>query len=377
MSFVVLLLWIPLRERARHRHHRQRPRRRVRRRRHPGRPRPSGRPGRRGRADGRQASLLCGFATALYIGAQLGRGPRDGLMTGLHRRTGLSLRLVRTGLEVAVVLLGLLLGRRPRDRDRPLRARHRTDRPGAHAAPGRRRRRPSRSLSRRGQDVVAARSTTPAAARTQHHRRARRPAWVLSPQRSRAGPHPNSWWRNDEHVRRSRCRADAARATRPGGHPDGAGSAGGGPGDPGAEDGTSGLGRGDPAARRQGRGLHDRAQLDRRPAARSSPPRPRTSAPWATPTSARPPRRPTGCSSKPVTALKEGGLAEGSAVGKTLLELRRTVEDLDPSQATGRASAGSTCCPSATRSPTTSASTSPRRPSSTGSCTACATARTS
>ena len=54
--------------------------------------------------------LLCGFATALYIGAQLGRGPRDGLMTGLHRRTGLSLRLVRTGLEVAVVLVGLVLG---------------------------------------------------------------------------------------------------------------------------------------------------------------------------------------------------------------------------------------------------------------------------
>ncbi len=38
---------------------------------------------------------------------------------------------------------------------------------------------------------------------------------------------------------------------------------------------------------------------------------------------------------RPVTALKEGGLAEGSTVGKTLLELRRTVEDLDPSQATG------------------------------------------
>ncbi|GAA4803241.1 YitT family protein [Nocardioides caeni] len=54
--------------------------------------------------------LLCGFATALYIGAQLGRGPRDGLMTGLHRRTGLSLRVVRTGLEVAVVLIGLALG---------------------------------------------------------------------------------------------------------------------------------------------------------------------------------------------------------------------------------------------------------------------------
>lgn len=54
--------------------------------------------------------VLCGFATALYIGAQLGRGPRDGLMTGLARRTGLSLRLVRTALEVTVVLVGLALG---------------------------------------------------------------------------------------------------------------------------------------------------------------------------------------------------------------------------------------------------------------------------
>ncbi len=53
---------------------------------------------------------LCGFASALYIGAQLGRGPRDGLMTGLARHTGLSLRLVRTGLEVGVVVIGLLLG---------------------------------------------------------------------------------------------------------------------------------------------------------------------------------------------------------------------------------------------------------------------------
>ena len=54
--------------------------------------------------------VVCGLATAMYIGAQLGRGPRDGLMTGFARRTGLSLRLVRTGLEVAVVLVGLALG---------------------------------------------------------------------------------------------------------------------------------------------------------------------------------------------------------------------------------------------------------------------------
>ena len=51
-----------------------------------------------------------GLATALYIGSQFGRGPRDGLMTGIARRTGWSLRLVRTGLEVTVVVLGLLLG---------------------------------------------------------------------------------------------------------------------------------------------------------------------------------------------------------------------------------------------------------------------------
>ncbi len=54
--------------------------------------------------------VLNGLATALYIGSQFGRGPRDGLMTGLARRTGLSLRLVRTGLELSVVAIGLLLG---------------------------------------------------------------------------------------------------------------------------------------------------------------------------------------------------------------------------------------------------------------------------
>ncbi len=54
--------------------------------------------------------LLNSIATALYIGAQLGPGPRDGLMTGLSRRTGLSIRLVRTTLEVTVVIVGVLLG---------------------------------------------------------------------------------------------------------------------------------------------------------------------------------------------------------------------------------------------------------------------------
>jgi len=54
--------------------------------------------------------LLNGVATALYIGASLGAGPRDGLMTGLVRRTGRSVRVVRTGLEVTVLGVGWLLG---------------------------------------------------------------------------------------------------------------------------------------------------------------------------------------------------------------------------------------------------------------------------
>jgi uncharacterized membrane protein YczE len=54
--------------------------------------------------------VLNGLAGALYIGAQLGPGPRDGLMTGLVRRTGWSVRLVRTSLEVAVLAVGFVLG---------------------------------------------------------------------------------------------------------------------------------------------------------------------------------------------------------------------------------------------------------------------------
>jgi uncharacterized membrane protein YczE len=56
--------------------------------------------------------LLNGLATALYIGSQFGRGPRDGLMTGLHRRTGLSLRVVRTAIELTAVAVGFALGGR-------------------------------------------------------------------------------------------------------------------------------------------------------------------------------------------------------------------------------------------------------------------------
>lgn len=54
--------------------------------------------------------LLCGVATGLYIGANLGPGPRDGLMTGLARRSGRSIRLTRTSLEVTVLVAGWLLG---------------------------------------------------------------------------------------------------------------------------------------------------------------------------------------------------------------------------------------------------------------------------
>jgi uncharacterized membrane protein YczE len=54
--------------------------------------------------------LLNAVATAAYIGVHLGPGPRDGLMTGLVRRTGRSVRLVRTSIEATVVLTGWLLG---------------------------------------------------------------------------------------------------------------------------------------------------------------------------------------------------------------------------------------------------------------------------
>ncbi|WP_413966384.1 YczE/YyaS/YitT family protein [Actinacidiphila polyblastidii] len=54
--------------------------------------------------------VLNGAATGLYITARFGPGPRDGLMTGLHRRTGRSLRLIRTGIEVTVLAAGFLLG---------------------------------------------------------------------------------------------------------------------------------------------------------------------------------------------------------------------------------------------------------------------------
>ncbi|MGW9046752.1 membrane protein YczE [Streptomyces lydicus] len=56
------------------------------------------------------AVLLNGAATGLYISTRFGPGPRDGLMTGLHLRTGRPVRLVRTCIEVTVLAVGFLLG---------------------------------------------------------------------------------------------------------------------------------------------------------------------------------------------------------------------------------------------------------------------------
>jgi uncharacterized membrane protein YczE len=54
--------------------------------------------------------FLWGPGTGLYIGAGLGPGPRDGLMTGLAARGVGSIRLVRTGIEVTALLAGIALG---------------------------------------------------------------------------------------------------------------------------------------------------------------------------------------------------------------------------------------------------------------------------
>lgn len=56
------------------------------------------------------ALLINGMATGMYIGAGLGAGPRDGLMTGIHARTGWSIRGIRTAIEVAVLSAGWLMG---------------------------------------------------------------------------------------------------------------------------------------------------------------------------------------------------------------------------------------------------------------------------
>ncbi|WP_024557410.1 YczE/YyaS/YitT family protein [Franconibacter pulveris 1160] len=50
------------------------------------------------------------IATGMYIGAGFGAGPRDGLMTGIHARTGWSVRSIRTAIEVTVLLAGWAMG---------------------------------------------------------------------------------------------------------------------------------------------------------------------------------------------------------------------------------------------------------------------------
>ena len=63
------------------------------------------------------ASALLGIAfvgigSALYITCGLGSGPRDGAMTGIHNRTGIRVGRVRMGIEVTVLIIGAFLGGR-------------------------------------------------------------------------------------------------------------------------------------------------------------------------------------------------------------------------------------------------------------------------
>jgi uncharacterized membrane protein YczE len=55
-------------------------------------------------------SALIALGSAMYLAVDLGPGPRDGLMTGIHRRRGWSIRSVRTVIELLVLLIGFLLG---------------------------------------------------------------------------------------------------------------------------------------------------------------------------------------------------------------------------------------------------------------------------
>jgi len=54
--------------------------------------------------------LLVGFGTAMYLITNLGAGPRDGLMTGLQKKTNAPIALVRASIEIIVVLIGWFLG---------------------------------------------------------------------------------------------------------------------------------------------------------------------------------------------------------------------------------------------------------------------------
>jgi len=54
--------------------------------------------------------LLLACTTAIYLAPQLGPGPRDGLMTGLHGRTGWPIWAIRAGIEITVLIIGYVLG---------------------------------------------------------------------------------------------------------------------------------------------------------------------------------------------------------------------------------------------------------------------------
>ena len=54
--------------------------------------------------------LMVGLGSGIYLIARLGPGPRDGLMTGLQKKTGFSIALIRGAIEVLVVSVGWLLG---------------------------------------------------------------------------------------------------------------------------------------------------------------------------------------------------------------------------------------------------------------------------
>jgi uncharacterized membrane protein YczE len=54
--------------------------------------------------------LVISIGSALYLPTRLGAGPRDGLMLGVHRKFGLSIRVARTLVEISVLAAGYFLG---------------------------------------------------------------------------------------------------------------------------------------------------------------------------------------------------------------------------------------------------------------------------
>ena len=54
--------------------------------------------------------LLVGIGSGLYLTTNLGPGPRDGLMTGIHQRTGIAVTPIRLSIEVVVLVIGWILG---------------------------------------------------------------------------------------------------------------------------------------------------------------------------------------------------------------------------------------------------------------------------